>query len=325
MMMMHRMIPTCRIVCSLLHHPRRCASSLSLLKDLRARTGAPVVDCQKAIRACPDVTQDDLTPILDWLRLHSSAKVTAKVAGRSTDQGLVGFYRSADAAVLVKVAAETDFAAHSDAFGQFLQTVLPTVCAAPASTTTLNDDPEALLRLVTADGRTLQDALHEAQIAIRENIGIAHVYRWQPDDADTTYHAYVHNCVNNSTNLGTAAAGVVLRGGHKNDDDDDDHLNLLGKHLAMHIVAARPLYRSIDDIPTAVREKERDLIAEQCRQDAKKPPAILEKMIQGKMQKYYESVCLLEQAHMIEEGNPKIQTFLQQHNVTLQEYHYLSI
>ena len=321
-MMMHRMIGTRRIVCSLLHHPRRCASSLSLLKDLRARTGAPVVDCQKAIRACPDVTQEgDLTPILDWLRLHSSAKVIAKVAGRSTDQGLVGFYRSADAAVLVKVAAETDFAAHSDAFGQFLQTVLPTLCAAPASTTAF-DDPEALLRLVTADGRTLQDALHEAQIAIRENIGIAHVYRWQqPDDADTTYHAYVHNCVNGSTpNLGTAAAGVVLRGA----SDEDETMRRLGKHLAMHIVAARPLYQSIDDIPAAVREKERDLIAQQC-QDAKKPPAIVEKMIQGKMQKYYESVCLLEQAHMIEEGNPKIQTFLQQHNVTLQEYHYLSI
>jgi elongation factor Ts len=320
---MIRMIPT-RLVRSFPFYSAqyRAASSLSLLKDLRARTGAPIVECQKAIAACPDVKEDDLTPILDWLRLHSSAKVSAKVAGRTTNEGLVGFYSTPDAAVLVQVAAETDFAAHSEPFRQFLRAVLPTVCHAPPDIPL--DDPEALLRLPLVEGpadRTLQDALQEAQLAIRENLGLAHVRRWRRSDhPHGTYHAYVHNRVeadDGTMLLGTAAAGVVLRGA-------PEPMEAVGKLLAMHIVAAKPLYAGVDAIPDAVRNKERDLITHQC-QDAKKPPAIVEKMIQGRMQKWYESVCLLEQAHMIQEGNPKIRTFLEQQNVTLQEYHYLSI
>ena len=375
---------------------------MELLKELRNRTGAPIVDCKKAIQAAQTevtaqtthtkiIDDDDLLlpRALDWLRSHGAAKASHKVAGRTTTQGLVGLQISSDAttAALVKVASETDFAALSNTFVQLVQTIVQTTlrwepsCSSSSSTTTTSSTSTPPLRemilqqpVVTAvavedsivssssssssTNTTIQDCLNDAIVSIRENISIAEAIHLPNITTTTTtttnashdgiYVGYVHNKVDpilpvtataaassNHTimevSAGTAAAIVLLIPNTNTTTTTTttrEDLQHIGKLLAMHIVAAKPQYMSIADIPLDVVEKERDMIVQQLHNDpnnTKKPPHILEMILQGKLQKYYESIVLLEQSHMIVEDQPKIQSYLQQHQLSLQRYEYIAI
>ena len=210
---------------------------------------------------------------------------------------------------------------------------------------------------------TIQDCLNDAIVSIRENISITEAIHFPNIDTVATtsngdeenrshgiYAGYVHNKVdtvsnhNNNVSAGTAAAIVLLAptttitnpsssNTTTTTPTPTSHLTVeeiqsIGKQLAMHIVAAKPQYMSIADIPSDVLDKERDIIQQQLEHDpnqAQKPPAILEKIIQGKLQKYYESVVLLEQSHYIVEKNPKIASHLQQHHLSLVRYDYMAI
>ena len=372
---------------------------MDVLKELRHRTGAPIVDCKKAIQEAQKMASNNTTsaetdnnnnntdvlfPLaLDWLRSHGATKATTKVAGRTTTQGLVGLQIAPDGrhAALVHVASETDFAALSTTFVQLVQTIVTTAYSASADRSSATTTPpiltdtarsfrETLLQLpVTAtkttegtdntnnthdDHRTnptVRDCLQDAIVAIRENISIAAALPLPPyaittnndNDADSNngvYAGYVHNKVdvqnnNDNTNVtaGTAAAIVLLVPTTDTTTQSKHPLTRaeiqdLGKQLAMHIVAAKPLYLSVDDIPADVLDKERDILQQQLQNDpnnAKKPPHIIDMIVQGKLQKYYEGVVLLEQPHMIVDDHPKIQTHLQHHGVRLQRYEYRTI
>jgi elongation factor Ts len=369
--------------------------SMDVLKDLRNRTGAPIVDCKKAIQEAQKMVattttssaataEMDLFPAaLDWLRSHGAAKATTKVAGRTTTQGLVGIQISHDAttAAMVKVASETDFAALSTTFVQLVQTIVQTTLVRPSassvSTTTVPlretilqqpavmIETDATSTTTTTTSTTIQDCLNDAIVSIRENISIADAIHLPKVTTSTTgnhdnrhsgmYVGYVHNKVDTPSNTiavsaGTAAAIVLLvpttvattttsETGTQSSSSPTpqqpppklptrEEIQQIGKLLAMHIVAAKPLYLSIADIPTDVIEKERDIIQQQLQNDpshAKKPPHIVEMIVRGKLQKYYESVVLLEQPHMIVDTNPNIQSYLQQHQLSLQRYEYSSI
>lgn len=307
---------------------------MDLLKDLRGRTGAPIVDCKKALQEAAN----NLPKAMDWLREHGAAKASSKVAGRTTLEGLVGLQIANDGqkAALVKVTSETDFAGRSALFVRLVAGVADATLHATSSVS-LNDDDEDNLPLLSAqkasNGKTVQTLLDEAIVAIRENIAVADAIQLQSSGSDASRGVlvgYVHNRVDMAVPAGTAAAVVELvplatgQATKTFAAATAESLQTAGKKLAMHIVAARPSYLTISDIPSDVLNKEKEILTKQLA-DSGKPADIIEKIVQGKLRKFYESVCLTEQAHMIEEGNPKISKSLAEQGIAVKRFEALSI
>eukprot|EP00978_Attheya_sp_CCMP212_P013117 scaffold32821_cov58-Attheya_sp.AAC.6 len=290
-------------------------SQVQLIKELRVVTGAPMVECKKALSATDNILQ----LAMDWLRKHGSAKASSKVEGRDVSEGLIGLLVSEDAtqASLVRIASETDFSARSQAFGTLVETV------AQVNLDQYTDDVTHLLMASVDENRTVQDAMNDAVLSIRENLQIAQAHRVQLADDGSVVCGYVHNRVPHSNCAGTAAALVELG---PSASLSKEELKEVGKKLAMHIVAAKPLYLDPSSVPTDVLEKERSILLEQMGDTmAKKKPEIQEQILNGRLQKFYESVCLTEQAHMVEEDNPKVSAFLNKLGVTLKNFQRLSI
>jgi len=295
-------------------------SKMELLKDLRSRSGAPVVDCKKAL----DQSGNNVSKAMEWLRRQGSAKVSSKLQGREALEGLVGMAMDGSSATLVKVSSETDFASRSDAFVDFVTHVAQTTLTStnlPIHRTLEQEDILSEANDDDNDNKTIQQSLEEALVAIRENVRISRVLRLQIEEGDEGIWAgYVHGRVGSSRVAGAAAALVHVVGRAK--DEDDPQLAEVGKKLAMHIVAARPRYMSPDTVPQDVLETERSILREQMA-DTGKPPEILDKIIQGRLRKFYESVCLTEQAHMVEEGNPKVSKVLKGAGVEVKRFESL--
>jgi elongation factor Ts len=288
--------------------------SMSTLKDLRAQSGAPIVECKKAL----EHAGDDLSAAMDWLREHGAAKASAKLQGRETTEGLVGISISADGktASLVKVASETDFAGRSALFVELVGHV------ANATLQSSSDGAlsEATILEAASDGKSVREALDDAIVAIRENLSVPDAKKIHSQDGILV--GYVHNRVD-SSDAGTAAALVeVSRAAGSN--VSDEVLKSAGRKLAMHIVAAKPLYLSPDNMPTEEVEKEKAILTMQMG-DSGKPADIVEKIVLGRMRKFYEGVCLTEQTHMIEDQNPKVSTFLKELGIELKRFETLSI
>eukprot|EP00980_Cylindrotheca_fusiformis_P017855 scaffold5653_cov147-Cylindrotheca_fusiformis.AAC.17 len=287
-------------------HVRRCSRSLAAIpsqqrgmadftmtqiKELRGLSGAPIVECKKALTEL----NGDVEGAMDWLRKHGAAKATQKVSGRDAEEGLVSCVVSEDgkSAALVKVSSETDFAGKSPAFVDFVTHVAESTLE---SGETGNIDAETVLGL-SSKSKSVQLALEEAIVAIRENLGISSALKLASQDGMLV--SYVHGRVHGS-NAGSSAAVVELVG-----TADAATMQDAGKKLAMHIVAAKPSYLNADSVPSDVIEKEKEVLQGQIA-DSNKPPEVIEKIIDGRMRKFYTEVCLTEQEHMVEEGNPQV-------------------
>lgn len=288
--------------------------SMDLLKELRARSGAPIVDCKKALQ---NVSNNDLNAAMDWLREHGAAKASSKVEGRETTEGLVALGISDDcrSATLVKVASETDFAGRS---AKFLELVLNVADTALEANGTVSE--ESILSS-SRDGKTVKDRLDEAIVAIRENISVTNAVKVECEKAGMIVVGYVHNRVGQSM-AGTAAAVVELA--PLNDKVSVETMQSVGKKLAMHIVAARPQYLTPDSVPSDVLEREKDILMKQ-QEGSGKSLEILEKVVQGRLRKFYESICLVEQPHMIEDKNPKVGKHLKDQGIAVTRFEALSI
>lgn len=296
----------------------RAFSTMELIKDLRAQSGAPIVDCKKALAN----TNNDINAALDWLREHGAAKVSSKVGDREAKEGLVGLTISDDhqSASLVQVSSETDFAGRSDAF---VNLVMFCADAALQKCKEANGTVEASdLLTATHNDKTVQKALDEAKVAIRENLSLGYVTSLSANDNGGVLVGYVHGRVLPS-NAGTAACIVDLSPAEGKTVDKELLLET-GKKLAMHIVAAKPQYLYPESVPEQVLEGEKNILKKQL-EDSKKPPEIIEKIVSGKIRKFYETVCLTEQAHMIEEDNPKISKNLKSLGIELNRYEMVSI
>lgn len=281
--------------------------SMESLKDLRAQSGAPIVECKKALQS----TEGDLQAAMDWLREHGAAKASSKVQGRETTEGLIGMAVTPDhkTAALVKVASETDFAGRSS---KFVQLVLDVANAA-----TREDLPVGELPLETFSP-SVKPLIDEAIVAIRENLSVVSATKLDASEENSILVGYVHNRVD-SSNAGSAAALVEVAG-----DGDLESLQTVGKKLAMHIVAARPEYLSPEHVPDDIVSKERDILSSQL-DDSGKPPEIVAKIVEGRLRKFYEGICLTEQAHMIEESNPKVSKVLKENGVAVKRFESFSI
>ncbi|KAG7340398.1 translation elongation factor Ts [Nitzschia inconspicua] len=289
---------------------RSFSSAAANIKELRTLSGAPIVDCKKAL-----AETNSLDEALDWLRQHGTAKATKKLSGRQAEEGLVACAVSSDgkSASIVQVSSETDFAGKSDAFCKLAMHV-----ADATLTSQIDGDLDVeTVKTLQSSNKSVQEALEDAIVSIRENLGIAQAVKMTTSSDDAILVAYVHGKVDGSSQAGSAAAVVELAGGAG--DNNTEKIFEAGKKLAMHIVAAKPLYLDIDSVPADVVEKEKAILQSQM-EDSKKPPEVLEKIINGKLQKFFSEVCLTEQEHLVEEGNPKVGKALKSQGLTIKAF-----
>jgi elongation factor Ts len=243
-----------------------------MVKELREVSGAGMMDAKKALTE----TGGDMEAAIDWLRTKGLAKA-AKKSGRTAAEGLVGVAVKGGVGVAVEVNSETDFVARNSDFQAIVRAIaeVATDCA----------DIEAL-RGAPLDDKTVQEAVTEKIVTIGENL---HLRRMASVEGDSVA-SYVHNAV--ADNLGKIGVLVAMKGAD----------NGIGRQIAMHVAATAPASLSEKDLDPALIEREKNVLSEQARASGK-PEAVIEKMIVGRMSKFFEEVTLLNQKFVM---NPDV-------------------
>ncbi|MET4632695.1 translation elongation factor Ts [Kaistia defluvii] len=252
--------------------------SASMVKDLREKTGAGMMDCKAALIE----NGGDVEASIDWLRTKGLAKA-AKKAGRVAAEGLVGVAASGTTAVVVEVNSETDFVARNAEFQQVVQNVAQAALATDGSVAAV-----AASNFPGSD-KTVEDAITTAVATIGEHMNLRRSAAVSVTDGVVA--TYVHSAV--APNLGKIGVLVGLQS-----TGDKDKLVALGRQVAMHIAATNPLSVRSEDLDADVVARERSVYAEQARESGK-PEAIIEKMVEGRVRKFYEEVVLLSQSFVI--------------------------
>ena len=252
--------------------------SASMVKDLREKTGAGMMDCKAALIE----NGGDVEASIDWLRTKGLAKA-AKKAGRVAAEGLVGVASEGTKAVVVEVNSETDFVARNGAF----QDVVSSVAQAALGT----DGSVAAVAAANYPGsdKTVEASITTAVATIGEHMNLRRSAAVTVTDGVVA--SYVHAAV--APNLGKIGVLVGLQS-----TGDKDKLLALGRQIAMHIAATNPLSVRSDELDADVVARERAVYAETARESGK-PEAIIEKMVEGRIRKFYEEVVLLSQAFVI--------------------------
>lgn len=256
----------------------------ALVKELREKTGAGMMDCKKALAE----TEGDMEGAVDWLRKKGLA-AAAKKSGRVAAEGLVGVATNGLVGAAVELNAETDFVARNDAFQNAVSTV--TTLALDS-----NGDLETLKGVAyPGTGRNVGEELTHLVATIGENMNLRRVAKLEVKDGIVA--SYVHSAL--APGLGKIGVLVALES-----TGDKAKLADLGKQIAMHIAAARPEALDIADVDPTALDRERAVLSEQAAASGK-PANIIEKMVEGRVRKYYEEVVLLEQLYVID-GETKI-------------------
>ena len=253
--------------------------SASLVKELRERTGAGMMDCKKALAEAAG----DIEAAVDALRKKGLA-AAAKKAGRTTADGLIGMALDSHKGALVEVNSETDFVARNEAFQTLVTQITALAIAA-------DGDIEALRRaVIPATGKSVADTIADAIGVIGENINLRRTAVLAV--APGVVAGYLHQQA--APGLGRMGVLVALAA-----DGDAAVLEAFGKQLAMHIAATNPQSVTVDDLDPALVERERNIFADQARASGK-PDSIIEKMVEGRLRKFYEESVLLEQTWVID-------------------------
>jgi elongation factor Ts len=250
-----------------------------MVKELRDTTGAGMMDCKKALNE----TGGDMEAAIDFLR-KSGAMKAAKKASRAAADGLVGVAVSGHTAALVEVNAETDFVARNDEFKAFVK-------AAAAITLQEGGDLEKLLAAAHG-GSTVRQVLTELVAKIGENMSVRRVAILSVDPGVVA--SYIHNAA--TPELGNIGVLVALKS-----TAAADKLQPLAKQIAMHVAAKAPLALSVEQLDKAVVDREYAVQKDIALQSGK-PEAVVEKMMEGRMRKYYEDVVLLSQAFIMDDS-----------------------
>ena len=237
----------------------------ALVKELRERTGAGMMDCKKALTA----VEGDMDKAIDFLREKGLA-AAAKKAGRIAAEGVVGSFVSADGKIgaIVEVNCETDFVSKTDGFKALVEKIAAHIVATKPA------DVEALLAS-ELDGQTVEALVTASVAKIGEKISVRRFALYEAPEGVVA--AYIH---------GGGKIGVIveLKGGNAE----------LGKDVAMHVAAANPSYLERSQVPAAELEHEKEVLSEQAKNEGK-PEKIIEKMVMGRINKYYKEVCLVDQ------------------------------
>lgn len=238
--------------------------SASLVKELREKTGAGMLDCKKALEA----NNGDIEASIDWLREKGISKA-AKKADRIAAEGLAAILIKGNDAAVVEVNSETDFVAKNQEFVDLVNTILETVIESNVKTV------EEALKLSTNEG-TIEDLIVAKTAKIGEKLSFRRFEKVSKSD-DETFGEYIH--------MGGKIAVLTVI---SNVDES------VAKDVSMHAAAMRPSYVRISDVPESEVEKEKAILTEQAMNEGK-PKEIAEKMVLGRINKFYKEICLEEQ------------------------------
>jgi elongation factor Ts len=263
------------------------AISANLVKDLREKTGAGMMDCKRALTE----TAGDFEAAIDWLRAKGLS-AAAKKAGRVAAEGLVAAVVEGKNGVAVEVNSETDFVALNDKFQALVSEIAKLALGA--------NDIEELKTIKTASGKNVEESVVEAVATIGENISLRRSARLSVNNG--VIASYLHNVV--TGNLGKIAVLVALES-----TGDATKLNTLGRQIAMHIAAAKPVALDQSGVDFELVEREKSIFVEQSKASGK-PDNIIEKMVEGRIRKFYEEIVLLEQVFVID-GKTRIKEVIE--------------
>ena len=249
-----------------------------MVKELRDQTGAGMMDCKAALTE----TAGEIEAAIDWLRTKGLAKA-AKKAGRVAAEGLVAVAAEGNRAVMIELNSETDFVARNADFQVLAASIAETALATDGSLA-------AIGAAKMKSGETVDDAVKAAVATIGENMTLRRSA--MVSVANGVVASYVHGAV--APGLGKIGVIVGLES-----TGNAGKLGEIGKQIAMHVAAASPLAVRTDELDPAVVEREKAIFAEQAR-DSGKPEAIVEKMVEGRLRKFYEEVVLLSQTFVVD-------------------------
>ena len=264
------------------------ALSASTIKELREKSGAGMMDCKKALTE----TDGNMEEAIDWLRKQGLSAV-AKKSGRVAAEGLIGVTINNNSGAMVEINSETDFVARNELFQNFVKTCSTLVLSS-------KNDIEALQKLPFPNSdRTVNQELANNIATIGENMNIRRVEFLEVSEGILV--SYVHNNV--ADGLGRLGVLVAL-------ESKAEKNNLLetGKQVAMHIAATSPKSLNIKDLDPQIVEREREVLIDQAMASGK-PKEIAEKMVQGRMNKFYQEVVLNEQVSVVD-GETKIKDLI---------------
>ncbi len=254
----------------------------ALVKDLREKTGSGMMDCKKALTE----TNGNFEDAIDWLR-KKGLSAAAKKSGRVAAEGLTAVFVDSNVGSVVEVNSETDFVSRNEQFQSMVLGI--SKLAVKVS------DLDSLKSMKMPSGRTVEEEVLENVATIGENLSLRRMETISVKDGVVA--SYIHNSI--ADGLGKISVLVALES-----EGDKSKLMSLGKQIAMHIAATRPQSLNIESLDQALIARERDIFFEQSRASGK-PDNIIEKMVDGRIRKFYEEAVLLEQIFVID-GKTKI-------------------
>ena len=254
----------------------------AMVKELREKTGAGMMDCKKALAEC----NGDITASIDWLREKGIAK-SAKKESRIAAEGLANIYIKGNKAVILEVNSETDFVSKNEEFTGMIDTIGTYVLDSDATSL------EEALKVKTLDG-TIEDLIVSKTAKIGEKLSLRRLEVVEKND-DEVFGSYLHMG-------GKIAVLTVLKGANEE----------VAKEVAMQAAAMHPSYIFIKDVPEEVVENERKIQKEIAMSEGK-PADIAEKMVEGRIKKYYKEVCLAEQP-FIKDGDMSVSEYVAKNN-----------
>ena len=251
--------------------------SASLVKELREKTGAGMLDCKKALEA----TNGNIDEAIDWLREKGISKA-AKKADRIAAEGVAAILVEGNDAVILEMNSETDFVAKNDEFKELVNGTLKTILNSDAKTL------EDVLNLPYENG-TINDFIVAKTAKIGEKLSLRRFAKVTKKDTES-FGEYIH--------MGGKIAVLIVTEGTD---------SVVAKDIAMHAAAMRPTYVSIENVPADVLEKEKNVLKEQAMNEGK-PAEIAEKMVQGRLNKFYKEICLEEQP-FVKDSDINVKTY----------------
>ncbi len=260
--------------------------SASLVKELREKSGAGMLDCKKALEA----NNGDIDASMDWLREKGISKALKK-ADRIAAEGLTEILIKGNTAAIVEVNSETDFVAKNDEFKSLVTTILNAIVD-----NNTDDTVESVLKLETDEG-TIEDLIVAKTAKIGEKLSFRRFVKVMKSDNEE-FGSYIH--------MGGKISVLTIVDGASSE---------VAKDVAMHAAAMRPIYVKRENVPTDVLEKERAVLKEQAINEGK-PADIAEKMVEGRIRKYYEEVCLEEQP-FVKDSDINVKTFVSNNGGTI--------
>lgn len=252
--------------------------SAAQVKELRDKTGAGMMDCKTALIE----TNGDMEAAVDWLRAKGLSKA-AKKAGRVAAEGLVGIAVSGTRAAVVEVNSETDFVARNEAFQNLVRTV------ANVAVENGGDRDATAAATFPGKGHSVESEIKELIATIGENMNFRRATGLEVSAGVVA--PYVHSAI--TEGLGKIGVLVALES-----TGNTDELMKLGRQIAMHVAATNPIALAAEDVDPAVVERERAIFIEQAKESGK-PEAVIEKMVEGRIRKFFEESTLLKQAFVV--------------------------